>query len=67
MSDDSMIDAMYRLATAEGVIACPEGAATLVGLERLLADGSIGADEEVVLLNTGSGYKYLDLLRGPGD
>ena len=67
VSDDDMIDAMYRLATAEGIIACPEGAATLVGLERLLADGSISTDEEVVLLNTGSGYKYLDLLRGPGD
>ena len=65
VSDDEMVDAMYRLATSEGIIACPEGAATLVGLERLLADGSIGADEEVVLLNTGSGYKYLDLLRGP--
>ena len=65
VSDDEMVDAMYRLATMEGIIACPEGAATLVGLERLLADGSIGADEEVVLLNTGSGYKYLDLLRGP--
>ena len=65
VSDDDMIDAMYRLASAEGIIACPEGAATLVGLERLLADGSIGPDEEVVLLNTGSGYKYLDLLRGP--
>ena len=67
VSDDEMVDAMYRLATAEGIIACPEGAATLVGLERLLADGSIGPDEEVVLLNTGSGYKYLDLLRGPGE
>ena len=65
VSDDEMVDAMYRLATSEGIIACPEGAATLVGLERLLADGSIGPDEEVVLLNTGSGYKYLDLLRGP--
>ena len=65
VSDDEMVDAMYRLAAAEGIIACPEGAATLVGLERLLADGSISADEEVVLLNTGSGYKYLDLLRGP--
>ncbi len=65
VSDDEMVDAMYRLATTEGIIACPEGAATLVGLERLLADGSIRADEEVVLLNTGSGYKYLDLLRGP--
>ena len=65
VSDDEMVDAMYRLATTEGIIACPEGAATLVGLERLLADGSISPDEEVVLLNTGSGYKYLDLLRGP--
>jgi threonine synthase len=67
VSDDEMVDAMYTLASTEGVIACPEGAATLVGLQRLLADGSIGADEEVVLLNTGSGYKYLDLLRGPGE
>ena len=67
VSDDEMIEAMYTLAATEGVIACPEGAATLVGLQRLLADGSIGADEEVVLLNTGSGYKYLDLLRGPGE
>ena len=67
VSDAAMIAAMYRLAAAEGVIACPEGAATLVGLERLLADGSIGPDEEVVLLNTGSGYKYLDLLRGPDE
>ena len=65
VSDAEMVDAMYRMATTEGIIACPEGAATLVGLERLLADGSIGPDEEVVLLNTGSGYKYLDLLRGP--
>ena len=67
VSDDDMVAAMYIMAETEGVIACPEGAATLVGLERLLADGSIGADEEVVLLNTGSGYKYLDLLRGPGE
>ena len=67
VSDAAMVDAMYRLAATEGIIACPEGAATLVGLERLLADGSIGPDDEVVLLNTGSGYKYLDLLRGPAE
>lgn len=63
VSDAEMVDAMYRLAATEGIIACPEGAATLVALERLLAAGSIGAHEEIVLLNTGSGYKYLDLLR----
>lgn len=67
VSDAEMVDAMYRLATTEGIIACPEGAATLVALERLLADGSIGPDAEIVLLNTGSGYKYLDLLRGTAE
>jgi len=62
VDDPSMVDAMYEIATAEGIIACPEGAATLVGLKRLLADGFLKPDETIVLLNTGSGYKYLDLI-----
>ena len=62
VDDASMVDAMYEIATAEGIIACPEGAATLVGLKRLLRDGFVGPDETIVLLNTGSGYKYLDLI-----
>jgi threonine synthase len=62
VEDSDMIDAMYELATTEGIIACPEGAATLVGLKHLLEDGFLKRDETVVLLNTGSGYKYLDLI-----
>ena len=62
IEDSDMIDAMYELATTEGIIACPEGAATLVGLKHLLEDGFLKRDETVVLLNTGSGYKYLDLI-----
>ena len=62
VDDPSMVDAMYEIATAEGIIACPEGAATLVGLKRLLADGFLKPDETIILLNTGSGYKYLDLI-----
>ena len=62
-----MVDAMYEIASAEGVIACPEGSATLVGLKRLLDSGDLGKDETTVLLNTGSGYKYLDLIRGYGE
>jgi threonine synthase len=65
VEDQEMVDAMYELATTEGIIACPEGAATLVGLKRLLEQGFLGADETIVLLNTGSGYKYLDLISGP--
>ena len=63
VEDADMVDAMYELATEEGIIACPEGAATLVGLKVLLETGFISRDETVVLLNTGSGYKYLDLIK----
>ncbi len=66
IEDQAMLEAMYEIATAEGVIACPEGAATLVGLKQLLQQGLLGPDETVVLLNTGSGYKYLDLISDNG-
>lgn len=62
VEDDEMVDAMYELASTEGIIACPEGAATLVGLKRLLNQNFLGPDETIILLNTGSGYKYLDLI-----
>ena len=63
VEDAEMVAAMYELATAEGIIACPEGAATLVGLKHLLQQGFVQPDDSIVLLNTGSGYKYLDLIR----
>jgi threonine synthase len=62
VEDWEMVDAMHEIAATEGVIACPEGASTLVGLKRLLSDGFIDAGETVVLLNTGSGYKYMHLV-----
>jgi len=33
-----------------------------VGLNRLVQEGFLQADETIVLLNTGSGYKYLHLM-----
>ena len=66
VSDAEMIESMKELASTEGVFACPEGAATLAGLNRLVRDGTIASDDTVVLLNTGSGYKYLDLIQGAG-
>ena len=67
VSDDEIRVAMRELALAEGILACPEGAATLAGLKRLLAEGAQDPNETIVLLNTGSGYKYLDLLRQNGE
>jgi threonine synthase len=62
VEDQPMVEAMRDLASAEGVIACPEGAATLVGLRRLVNEGLVESGETVILLNTGSGYKYLHLI-----
>ena len=66
VSDAEMLTWMRRAASLEGVFMCPEGAATVAAAAKLLSDGTISPDERVVLLNTGSGLKYLDLLPMPG-
>ena len=63
VTDQEMLDAMKDIATSEGIFVCPEGAATLVALKHLIEDDFFDPNETIVLLNTGSGYKYLDLLR----
>ena len=61
VADEEMVEAAREMGRTEGVFACPEGAATLVALERLRADGWIADGERVVLFNTGSGLKYAHL------
>ncbi len=60
VSDEAILDAQRKLGKLEGIFAAPEGAATLAALESLVQRKWIGADERVVLFNTGSGLKYLD-------
>ncbi len=62
VSDDEIRDYMGRVARAEGMFICPEGAATAAALEKLLNDGLLDPDENILLLNTGSGLKNLDLV-----
>lgn len=57
--DEKIWAAQQRMAVKEGVLACPEGAATLAALETLRQQGWIGPTDRVVLFNTGSGLKYL--------
>ncbi len=63
VSDEEIMDAVGLMARKEGVFACPEGAATLAALRRLVEDGQVDRDERVVLFNTGSGLKYTDLFK----
>jgi threonine synthase len=58
VSDRALVAGQMRMASCEGVFACPEGGATLAALEKLLANGWIGKEEKVVLFNTGTGLKY---------
>ncbi len=55
VSEAEMISAERDLARLEGISACLEGAATLAGLRRLLADGTVSSDASVLLVNTGRG------------
>jgi len=66
VSDDELVAAMSELAESEGVFACPEGAALLPALRRLLERGDLTRDQTVVLLNTGNALKYTDLMQAPG-
>ncbi|MFX0107536.1 MAG: threonine synthase [Candidatus Hodarchaeota archaeon] len=48
----------HMAAKLEGLNVCPEAAVGLAGLRNLVEMGEIDYDEEVVLLNTGSGARY---------
>jgi len=62
VSDDEVLAATRHWATVEGVFAAPEGAASLVAYRKILASGFLAPQDMVVLFNTGSGLKYLDVL-----
>jgi threonine synthase len=60
VSDEDLLAAQRSLARDEGTWICPEGAACFAALGRLRESGWLGADDEVVVLNTGSGLLYPD-------
>jgi len=62
VSDAQIMDSVRLLAEQEGVLVCPEGAATYAAACKLRAAGVIGQDERVLLLNTGTGLKYPEVL-----
>ena len=61
VTDDDLIAGALELARTEGIFAAPEGGACVPALRKLVADGLVKPDERVVLFNTGSGIKYLDV------
>jgi threonine synthase len=61
-TDEEILEATRHWAKVEGIFAAPEGAACLVAYSKLLASGFFKPEDTVVLFNTGTGLKYLDIL-----
>lgn len=62
VSEKEIADGMREVAETEGVLLSPEGSAAWKGLASLREKNKIAAGQKIVLLNTGSGYKYLENL-----
>jgi threonine synthase len=60
VSDNAMVAAVKEIARKEGLIIAPEGGALWSALLQLVHGGIVQRAEKILLLNTGSGYKYLE-------
>ena len=64
ISDAEMSEAVKEIARNEGMLIAPEGAALWQAYKKLKASQWIQNGERVLLINTGSGYKYLENIVG---
>ena len=60
VTEKAVVEGVKEMATKEGLLIAPEGGAIWKGLIQLVQDGLVGNHEKILLLNTGSGYKYLE-------
>jgi len=58
VDDDAIIDAQTTVATKDGLLMGPEGAATFAAYLKALNQGLVDVSESAVLFNCGSGLKY---------
>ena len=58
VADAAISAAVDEVARAEGLLLCPEGAATYAALKQGIADGRIRRDERALLFNCATGLKY---------
>ncbi|MFT6518125.1 MAG: threonine synthase [Candidatus Azotimanducaceae bacterium] len=58
VDDDAILDLQARIAEKEGLLLCPEGAATAAALVQEIDSGRIDKQERVLLFNCATGLKY---------
>ena len=62
VSDQEMVAEIHSVGRLEGLFFCPEGGAGVAALRRLIEQGWIKSSETVLILNTASGLKYIDVI-----
>jgi len=60
VSDEQMLDSGLLMAEEQGIFPAPEGGACVAAVQGLLDRGFLNPGEQIVIFNTGSGYKYLE-------
>ncbi len=60
VTDSEIFDAIDLLGATEGILTEPAGGATIASTIKLANEGKFGADETVVSIVSGNGYKTLD-------
>jgi len=58
VDDDAIMRAWREVAAEEGLLLCPEGAATYAAYKQAIAEGRVGSGERAVLFNCATGLKY---------
>ncbi len=58
VEEEALLRATAKSALQDGMLLCPEGGATLAAWHHAVAQGWIGAEDEVVLFNCATGLKY---------
>jgi len=58
VTDEAIAAALNEVSREEGLLLCPEGAATYAAYKQAVADGRIAASDRAVLFNCATGLKY---------
>lgn len=58
VDDEAILAARERIGREDGLLLCPEGAATAAAYYKAREEGVIGKNERAILFNCGNGLKY---------
>lgn len=64
ITEEEMLLGLQELGKHEGLFVAPEGAAVWMATRKLLQNEVIAPEEKILLLNTGSGQKYMANIEG---